>query len=101
MLEVVRAASAAGSLTGASPESVTGAKPGSAPARVGAFAFVANPALIAGQEAYEAHMDAWLARYIKASGAEGRYPGQRAAIFFSTALRFVTFSRFTIASNAA
>lgn len=69
----------AGSLTGASPESVTGAKPGSAPARVGAFAFVANPALIAGTEAYGAHVDAWLARYLKASGEDGRYPGQRAA----------------------
>jgi len=69
----------AGSLTGATPESVTGASPGSAPARVGAFAFVANPQLIAGTQAYEAHMGAWLARYLEASGAAGRYPGQRAA----------------------
>lgn len=69
----------AGSLTGASPASVTGATPGSAPARVGAFAFVANPALIAGREAYETHLEAWLTRYLAAAGGEGRYPGQRAA----------------------
>ena len=69
----------AGSLTGAAPASVTGATPGSAPARVGAFAFVANPSLIAGREAYESHLEAWLARYLAASGPEGRYPGQRAA----------------------
>jgi LDH2 family malate/lactate/ureidoglycolate dehydrogenase len=69
----------AGSLTGATPESVTGAKPGSAPARVGAFGFVANPTLVAGREAYEAHVEAWLERYRRATGPEGRYPGQRAA----------------------
>ena len=69
----------AGSLSGARPASVTGAKPGSAPAKVGAFLFVANPELVAGREAYGAHMAAWLATYAAASGAEGRYPGQRAA----------------------
>jgi LDH2 family malate/lactate/ureidoglycolate dehydrogenase len=70
----------AGSLTGARPASVTaGAKPGSAPARVGAFLFVANPGLIAGREAYAEHMAAWLRTYLDASGADGRYPGQKAA----------------------
>lgn len=69
----------AGSLSGARPGSVTGAKPGSAPAKVGAFLFVANPELVAGREAYGAHMAAWLATYAAAAGPGGRYPGQRAA----------------------
>ena len=69
----------AGSLSGARPAAVTGATPGSAPARVGAFVFVANPQLVAGAEAYGSHMAAWLATYAAASGPEGRYPGQRAA----------------------
>lgn len=69
----------AGSLSGARPASVTGATPGSAPAKVGAFVFVANPDLIAGREAYGAHMASWLASYAAASGPQGRYPGQRAA----------------------
>lgn len=69
----------AGSLAGARPPSVTGAKAGSAPARVGAFAFVANPELVAGRAAYDAHVAAWLDTYRKASGADARYPGERAA----------------------
>lgn len=70
----------AGSLSGALPASVTsGAAPGSAPARVGAFAFVANPDRIAGRAEYESHMAGWLAAYRKASGAQGRYPGERAS----------------------
>lgn len=69
----------AGSLSGARPASVTGATPGSAPAKVGAFLFVANPELIAGREAYASHMAAWIAGYATASGPDGRYPGQRAA----------------------
>jgi len=69
----------AGSLTGALPASVTGSTPGSAPARVGAFLFVANPDLVAGRAAYDAHMAGWLDHYLRASGPEGRYPGWRAA----------------------
>ncbi len=69
----------AGSLSGARPASVTGATPGSAPAKVGAFLFVANPELIAGGAEYASHMASWLATYARASGPEGRYPGQRAA----------------------
>ncbi|MEO5693038.1 MAG: Ldh family oxidoreductase [Usitatibacter sp.] len=69
----------AGSLTGATPAAVTGATPGSAPSRVGAFLLVANPALIAGEAEYAAHMAGWLATYKQASGEEGRYPGERAA----------------------
>lgn len=69
----------AGSLSGALPASVTGAAPGSAPARVGAFLLVANPELVAGRAAYDTHMAGWLDAYRKASGPEGRYPGERAA----------------------
>ncbi|HQY45557.1 MAG TPA: Ldh family oxidoreductase [Usitatibacteraceae bacterium] len=69
----------AGSLSGALPASVTGAAPGSAPSRVGAFLFVANPDLVAGRAAYDAHMAGWLEAYRQASGPDGRYPGERAA----------------------
>ncbi len=69
----------AGSLTGATPASVTGANPGSAPARVGAFLLVANPALVTTRAAYDEHMADWIGHYRKAAGVEGRYPGERAA----------------------
>lgn len=69
----------AGSLAGAKPPSMTGAKPGSAPSRVGAFLFIANPGLVAERSAYDAHLAGWIATYKKATGAEGRYPGERAA----------------------
>jgi LDH2 family malate/lactate/ureidoglycolate dehydrogenase len=69
----------AGSLSGAVPPALNGAAPGSAPARVGAFLFVANPALIAGTDAFRAHMGDWLQTYRRASGADGRYPGEGAA----------------------
>jgi LDH2 family malate/lactate/ureidoglycolate dehydrogenase len=68
----------AGSLSGAKPPAMAGAKPGSAPSRVGAFLFVANPGLVADRAAFDAHMRGWIAAYKKASGAEGRYPGERA-----------------------
>ena len=69
----------AGSLAGATPPAMAGAKPGSAPSRVGAFLFVANPGLVAGQSAYDAHLAGWIATYKKATGSSGRYPGERAA----------------------
>jgi LDH2 family malate/lactate/ureidoglycolate dehydrogenase len=70
----------AGSLSGAVPAAVTsGVAPGSAPARVGAFAFVANPAVIVGRREYDAHVADWLAAYRRAAGGTGRYPGERAA----------------------
>jgi len=69
----------AGSLSGALPATLTGAAPGSAPARVGAFLLVANPELVAGRAAYEAHLAGWIEAYRQASGPEGRYPGERAA----------------------
>jgi LDH2 family malate/lactate/ureidoglycolate dehydrogenase len=69
----------AGSLSGAKPASMTGAKAGSAPARVGAFLTVINPELTTGRAAYDESMSAWIAQYKAASGADGRYPGERAA----------------------
>ena len=69
----------AGSLAGATPPAMTGAKPGSAPSRVGAFLFIANPGLVAGQSEYDAHLAGWIAAYKKATGSDGRYPGERAA----------------------
>jgi LDH2 family malate/lactate/ureidoglycolate dehydrogenase len=69
----------AGSLSGALPATVTGGTPGSAPARVGAFLFVANPDLVAGRDAYQTHVAGWLDAYQRASGPDGRYPGVRAA----------------------
>ena len=71
--------SLAGSLSGAKPPAMTGAKPGSAPSRVGAFLMVINPDLVAGRDAYAAHMAGWIATYRAASGEQGRYPGERAA----------------------
>jgi LDH2 family malate/lactate/ureidoglycolate dehydrogenase len=69
----------AGSLSGAKPPATAGAKPGSAPSRVGAFVFVANPGLVTERSAFDAHVAGWIATYKKASGAQGRYPGERAA----------------------
>lgn len=69
----------AGSLTGARPAAVTGSQPGSAAGRVGAFAFVANPALVAGRAEYDAHLADWLEHYLSVAGPGGRYPGERAA----------------------
>ncbi len=69
----------AGSLTGAAPAAVVGAVPGSAPSRVGAFLFVADPDLIVGRDAYDTHMAVWLRNYSEASGPGGRYPGEGAS----------------------
>ena len=69
----------AGSLSGAKPPAMAGAKPGSAPSRVGAFLFVANPGLVTEPGAFDAHVAGWIATYKKASVAEGRYPGERAS----------------------
>ncbi len=68
----------AGSLSGAEPPPVTGATPGSAPSRVGAFMFIANPDLIAGRDAYDHHMQQWLGTYKASAGEQGRYPGEGA-----------------------
>jgi LDH2 family malate/lactate/ureidoglycolate dehydrogenase len=44
---------------------------------MGAFLLIINPALV--NDAYAADVDVWLSRYRKVAGAQGRYPGQRAA----------------------
>ncbi|HVL56004.1 MAG TPA: Ldh family oxidoreductase, partial [Burkholderiaceae bacterium] len=69
----------AGSLAGARPAAVTGAAPGSAPARVGGFLLVINPDLVAGRDAYHAHLREWIGAYRSAAGEQARYPGERAA----------------------
>lgn len=69
----------AGSLSGVKPASMTGAKPGSAPARVGAYLSVINPELTAGRAAYDENIKGWIGHYKSVSGAAGRYPGERAA----------------------
>jgi LDH2 family malate/lactate/ureidoglycolate dehydrogenase len=68
----------AGSLSGAEPPPVTGATPGSAPSRVGAFMFLANPELVAGRDAYDRHLHQWLETYKSSAGEQGRYPGEGA-----------------------
>ncbi|MCL4766995.1 MAG: Ldh family oxidoreductase [Hyphomicrobiaceae bacterium] len=69
----------AGSLSGAKPAAMTGAKAGSAPSRVGAFLTVINPELALGREAYLDSVRGWIGHYKTVSGADGRYPGERAA----------------------
>lgn len=69
----------AGSLSGAKPPATAGAKPGSAPSRVGAFLFVVNPGLVTERAQFDAHVAGWMATYKTASGEQGRYPGERAA----------------------
>ncbi len=46
-------------------------------ADMGGFLMLLNPALIG--DAFEADVDTWLATYRDAAGADGRYPGERAA----------------------
>lgn len=52
---------------------------GSASMHVGAFFFVANPERVVGREIFERHVEGWVSRYLTATGADGRLPGQRAA----------------------
>lgn len=48
-------------------------------ARASAFLFVINPGRVCGAEAFDTSVREWLATYLEASGADGRYPGQRQA----------------------
>lgn len=64
----------AGSLTGAVPRTLPGQ---GAAAGVGAFGFVLDPGQLAGRDAFDAHLDAWVARYRAAVGEGGRLPGER------------------------
>jgi LDH2 family malate/lactate/ureidoglycolate dehydrogenase len=63
----------AGSLTGTEPHS--GRSKGVA-IEVGAFGLVADPDLLVGRAAFDAHMERWTARYRSAVGANGRLPGR-------------------------
>lgn len=65
----------AGSLLGGS---VRRDAPGTS-STMGAFMLVINPQLTSG-DAYTADVGEWFERYIEAAGADGRYPGQRAAM---------------------
>jgi LDH2 family malate/lactate/ureidoglycolate dehydrogenase len=63
----------AGSLIGNSK-----ALAGAGGSEMGAFLLVINPQLAAGAT-YAADVEVWFDRYLAAAGAEGRYPGRRAA----------------------
>lgn len=69
----------AGSLNGASPADVPQALAKSSAANVSAFLLVINPALAIGAHAFDQSVASWLETYLRASGPEGRYPGQRQA----------------------
>ena len=46
---------------------------------VGAFFFLVNPDFVIGREVFDRHLISWTEQYLKATGPEGRLPGQRAA----------------------
>ncbi|WP_052081144.1 Ldh family oxidoreductase [Pseudomonas sp. ML96] len=54
---------------------------------VSAFILVINPDLVIGRDTFDAHMHAWIDTYKNASGAGGRYPGERAAEIEAQRLR--------------
>lgn len=70
----------AGSLSGTTPPPMREAdgSSGSAAMHLGAFLIVANPERLAGRAVFDAHVSAWVERYL-AAGAGARLPGQRAA----------------------
>ena len=76
MMVQILAGSLTGSLTAASA-SKHGAS--SSAGNVSAFLLVLNPDLLAGRQAYDAHVRHWLDSYLAASGEGSRFPGQRAA----------------------
>lgn len=65
----------AGSFTGS--EKVAGST--SSGGGAGAFVQIFNPDLLIGRSHFDQHMANWLGTYREASGAGGRYPGERAA----------------------
>ena len=65
----------ANSLQGNSASVNSGTREGAAD--MGGFLMVLNPALIG--DAFDGDVDTWLATYRDAAGADGRYPGERAA----------------------
>lgn len=48
-------------------------------AGVSAFVLVINPALFCGQQMFDAGMKSWVQGFLRASGPDARYPGQRQA----------------------
>ncbi|MDB5539706.1 MAG: Malate/L-lactate dehydrogenase [Devosia sp.] len=70
MMVQVLAGSLLGNSTNLGPDSTSSNE-------MGAFLLIINPALV--NDAYAADVDVWLSRYRKVAGAQGRYPGQRAA----------------------
>lgn len=70
----------AGGLNGVMPadDAPEGSSKGSA-SNVSAFLLVINPALAIGEHAFNQSVAAWLEGYLRASGPDSRYPGQRQA----------------------
>lgn len=58
---------------------VAASSAGGSAGNVGGFLLVINPALAAGQDAFDASVSAWLRTYLQAAGPEARYPAQRQA----------------------
>jgi len=71
----------AGSLSGAAfaADMNIGGKVRSAVGNLNALVLVINPDLMAGGEAYDAHMARWTAHYKRHGGPHARIPGERAA----------------------
>jgi LDH2 family malate/lactate/ureidoglycolate dehydrogenase len=70
----------AGSLSGSeSAESAASFGAASSAGNVSAFLLVINPDRVIGRAAFDAHVAQWLSTYTDASGADARYPGERAA----------------------
>ena len=71
----------AGSLSGAAfaADMNVGGKVRSAVGNLNALVLVVNPDLMAGREAYDAHMASWTAHYKRLGGPQARIPGERAA----------------------
>jgi LDH2 family malate/lactate/ureidoglycolate dehydrogenase len=71
----------AGSLSGAAFNAALNkdGKVGSAVGQLNALVLVINPDLLAGREAYEAHMTTWTTHYKRNGGPNARIPGERAA----------------------
>jgi LDH2 family malate/lactate/ureidoglycolate dehydrogenase len=75
MMVQVLAGSLSGSESGASAATY-GSQ--SSAGNVGAFLLVINPDRMIGWDAFTAHIDSWLAPYLKTVGPDARYPGERA-----------------------
>lgn len=70
----------AGSLTGSmTSQSAKAFAAKSSAGNVSAFLLLLNPDILVGRDVFDAHVAAWLADYMDASGPKARYPGERAA----------------------